>query len=137
MSSERTVHVELSGESNWSTHATAGPHTVINDVPDSLGGKDLAQTPEEMLMSAYGSCTAMTVAMYARRKEWPLEQVAVDIEQERKPGKPARLTRTIRLTGALDAEQEARLLQIAEKCPVHRILANNELHSELSEIEES
>ncbi len=135
MSSERTAHVELSGDSAFSTVSTVGPHKVLNDVPENVGGRDLGITPEEMVISAYGSCTSMTVLMYARRKEWPVERVDVDVSMERRPGQTAKLTRRIRLVGPLDEEQRARLLQIADKCPVHRILSHNELNTVLEEVE--
>ncbi|MGP1356815.1 bifunctional alpha/beta hydrolase/OsmC family protein [Roseicyclus sp.] len=109
----------------------AGPlHHVLADEPESYGGTDRGLTPYQFLAAGLGACTSMTIRMYARRKGWPLDQVAVDIRHDRVHAQDAgngdrpldRFRRLIRLEGALDAEQRARLLEIADKCPVHRTL---------------
>jgi uncharacterized OsmC-like protein/alpha-beta hydrolase superfamily lysophospholipase len=109
----------------------AGPlHHVLADEPESYGGTDRGLTPYQFLAAGLGACTSMTIRMYARRKGWPLDHVSVDVRHDRVHAQDAgngdkpldRFQRLIRLEGDLDAEQRARLLEIADKCPVHRTL---------------
>lgn len=104
----------------------AGGVTVRMDEPVEGGGEGTGPTPSETLLAALSGCTAMTLTMYAKRKQWPLTNVIVSATLERpgasEPGKPQRIVQTVQLEGALDAEQRARLLEIAGKCPVHRTL---------------
>lgn len=132
----RHTHVELSGSNQWLTEVRVGPHAFKSDTMASSGGKDLAPDPEELLLASYGSCSAMTVQMYAQRKNWPLKNIIIDLELfPKSPGQPYRITRTIMLVGPLDDTQCARLLQIADKCPIHRILAGTtELITRAAEI---
>lgn len=111
----------------------AGRHALLADEPEANGGTDLGPDPYQYLASALGSCTVMTLNMYARHKRWPVERVRCEVtddrvhaedcsECEKTVGKVDRLTRRIRIDGDLDADQRQRLLEIAERCPVHRTL---------------
>lgn len=99
-----------------------GTHKLRADERAEKGGDDNGPEPHELLAAALGSCTAMTLKVYADRKGWPLKDVGVRITGESADGRYV-LTRTLTLAGELDAEQRKRLVEIAEKCPVHKTLA--------------
>ena len=114
-SSSTPYRVTLTDEQGHIWHA---------DEPVADGGADTAPTPMQIMLSALGACTAITLHMYAGRKQWPLTHVDVDLKlnPEGKPADGNQITRTITLHGALDEEQRSRLLQIANACPVHKLL---------------
>ena len=112
-----------------------GGHRLVADEPTAVGGTDTGPGPYDFLLAALGSCTSMTVALYARRKGWPLESVRVRLRHakvhaadcadcETKVALLDRIECDVELVGRLDAEQRARLLDIANKCPVHGTLTS-------------
>ncbi len=110
----------------WRADITDGTHRWHADEPASVGGADTGPNPMQMICGALGACTVITVQMYAARKQWPLTGVEVTVVKNPR-GKPAdgatELDRQIRLSGELSAEQRARLLEVANKCPTHKLLA--------------
>jgi putative redox protein len=134
MSEARTVVVQGSS-ARLGQDIRAGSHRLIADEPESLGGTDTGPNPYDLLLAALGACTSMTLSLYARRKKWPLEGVTVTLRHskihasdcedcETKQGMLDRIERDVALAGPLDEEQRARLLEIANKCPVHRTLTS-------------
>jgi putative redox protein len=112
-----------------------GRHALVADEPRALGGEDAGPNPYELLLMSLGACTSMTLRMYARRKQLPLTRVSVQLrhtrihaedcaECETKTGFIDRIEREITIEGDLNADQRARLLQIADMCPVHRTLTS-------------
>lgn len=111
----------------YTQQVTTHQHMWLADEPASMGGADEGPAPMEMVLAGLGACTSMTLRMYAERKEWPLEKVTVNLRHVKNKKGEEQLARTITLEGDLSAEQKERLLAIANKCPVHKTLANEEL----------
>jgi putative redox protein len=118
------VVVEETGEGAFQVEVLAGGARFIADEPPEVGGFGSGPTPFDLMSAALGACTAMTMRIYARRKAWPLGKVRVRVAHAKDAGlTPAdRFSRVISVAGALSAEQQAKLLHIAERCPVHRTL---------------
>ena len=120
-----TVKVSSAG-TTYATEITAGSHRLIADEPVAAGGADAGPAPKEILLSALGACTAITLRMYAQRKQWPLDAVSVELSfGEGSTNDATVIERDIKLSGALDQEQRQRLLQIANSCPLHKILTGS------------
>ncbi len=129
------VRVEEEGGGRFAQAIRIGRHRLSGDEPVSLGGTDAGPSPYDLLLASLGSCTNMTLRMYAARKGWPLEKVAVTLatekiyakdceECETGTGKVDRIDRVIELEGPLSDEQKARLLEIADMCPISRTLTS-------------
>lgn len=144
METDEQVVVRLN-EGPFLTEILSGNHHLLADEPKSVGGENLGPSPYELVSAGLGACTAMTIKMYADRKKWPLEEVSVhlsydnsyieDIQhcdsEERKIG---RFIRNIEVKGDLDEKQRARILEIANKCPVHKTLKSaSEIETKLIE----
>ncbi len=117
------------GSSGLRTDLQVRRHAFVADEPESVGGADAGPSPYDLLGAALGACTAMTLRLYADRKGWPLEEARVRLEHRKvhaqdapTQGKVDRVRRTIELLGSLDEAQRGRLLEIANRCPVHRTL---------------
>jgi putative redox protein len=134
----RRVAVRESRNSKFQQTVTVGPHQMLADEPVSSGGEDTGPGPYDFLLAGLGACTSMTMRLYADRKSLPLERVTVTLkhskiyaqdcaECETKAGMLDQIDRVIAMEGALDAEQRKRLMEIADKCPVHRTLTS-EIH---------
>ncbi len=131
----RQVVVAETRANKFQQQITVGPHRLTADEPVAAGGEDTGPGPYDLLLSALGACTAMTMRMYADRKALPMERVSVTLnhkkiyakdcaECETKDGMLDQIERNISITGRLDAEQRAKLMEIADKCPVHRTLTS-------------
>lgn len=112
--------VATSTADDYRVDIRSGHHRLNADEPESAGGADTATTPVGLLLSALGSCTAITLRMYAGRKQWPLDTVRVHLGYEKGSDGTVRITRRIDLLGDLDDARRARLLDIAERTPVTR-----------------
>jgi putative redox protein len=134
----RQVVVRETRQSKFQQTVSIGPHRLVADEPVAAGGEDTGPGPYDFLLAGLGACTSMTMRLYADRKSLPLERVTVTLkhskiyaqdcaECETKTGMLDRIDRVIAVEGALDAEQRAKLMEIADKCPVHRTLTS-EIH---------
>lgn len=106
------------GTDKYRTDIATGHHTLVADEGPELGGKDSGPAPYDLLISALAACTAITLRMYADRKEWPVTAVHADIHFRRDDAKVESIDRVLRIEGAVDAEQKKRMADIAERTPV-------------------
>ena len=128
-----TIVVRETGRGRFQQEVISGSHRMLADEPVSVGGLGTGPGPYDLLLAALGACTSMTLRLYAERKQFPLTRTQVRLRHERiyaadcaecetKSGMIDRIERVITLEGDLDADQRARLMEIADKCPVHRTL---------------
>ncbi len=131
----RQVVVRETRNSKFQQSVSVGPHQMLADEPVAAGGDDTGPGPYDFLLTALGACTSMTMRLYADRKALPLERTTVTLrhskihaedcaECETKAGMLDQIERVITMEGALDAEQRKKLIEIADKCPVHRTLTS-------------
>ena len=125
--------VVRTGRTRYRTEIMANGHALVADEPVAVGGADTGPTPYDLLVAALGACTGMTLRMYAERKGWPLEEAVVRLRHrkvhaadeercEAQDGRLDQIERELQLAGPLDDEQRERLMEIADRCPVHRTL---------------
>ena len=129
-------HVIVHGTAaGFAQEVKVGSHELFADEPVSYGGTDTGPTPYDLWLAALGTCTSMTIGLYARKRQWPLENIIVSLRHskihaadcdncETKEGKVDRIERDIHLTGSLTDEQRVKLIEIADKCPVHQTLTS-------------
>jgi uncharacterized OsmC-like protein len=135
-SGNKTADVVVRGDAgSFKQEIVAGKHRLLADEPESAGGSDAGPDPYVYLLISLGACTSMTVGLYARRKNLPLQTIKVSLwhsriyakdceECETKEGMLDRIDVEVELTGSLNAEQHDKLMEIAAKCPVHRTLTS-------------
>jgi len=122
------VVVAENGKGRYQQAVSAGQHQLVADEPASMGGGDAGPAPFDFIMSGLGACTSMTLRMYAERKSLPLTRVSVALRHDKVEVEGVmrdRISRDITLEGDLSEEQRQRLLEIANKCPVHRALSQS------------
>ncbi len=137
ISTDEQVVVQLDQEDKFTSDIQAGRHGMVADEPEEFGGNDFGPSPYELLNASLGACTSMTLQMYARRKGWDLQRVQVHLSHSKttfyhddmkelnpKTSKIDRFERIIELRGELSDEQRKKLMEIANKCPIHRTLAS-------------
>ncbi|HZK08122.1 MAG TPA: bifunctional alpha/beta hydrolase/OsmC family protein [Bacteroidales bacterium] len=134
---EHQVLARISGENKFTTRLRSGQHRFLADEPQSVGGSDSGPSPYDLLAASLASCTAMTLRMYADHKKWKLTEVDVMVDhakthaddgmpnEDGATGKIDKFTRHLALSGDLDEKQRSRLLEIANRCPVHRTLLSD------------
>lgn len=123
-----TVIVTENGLGRYQQTVVAGQHRLTADEPTNMGGEDAGPAPFDFLMAGLGACTSMTLRMYAERKGLPLTRVEVELSHRKVDIEGVQrdcIERRIRLDGELSDEQRGRLLEIAQKCPVHRALSQS------------
>jgi putative redox protein len=131
----KSIHIS-SNQSPLGQDVTIRQFHWVADEPIDLGGHDAGPSPFEWVLTGLGACKTMTVKMYAQRKQWPLEQVSADVSYEKVGDRP-QIHVELTFTGDLSGQQRQRLLEIADRCPVHKLLtASVEIHSSLSASEQ-
>ncbi len=118
-----TSEVVVETESGYTSEANVRNHFLISDEPTDLGGNDLGMTPMELVAAGLGACTNITLKMYANRKKMTLERVQTQVAESKKTDSKRLFKRVISVQGNLDQAQKSRLLEIANKCPVHKLIS--------------
>jgi putative redox protein len=131
---EEKIAIATITDEIYRTEIKVRKHTVIADEPEDVGGKDLGPRPGDFYRMSLASCTAITLRMYANRKNFDVKSIEVSVSTEEGDGKTI-LHTNIKINGNLDEAQNTRLLQIAKRCPVHKVLTNPiEINTQLSVI---
>jgi putative redox protein len=132
---KKIVHIHLA-EKNYETVMTAGNHELISDEPEKMGGKDLGPDPYDYLLMSLGSCSVITMKMYADRKKWPVEDIYIELRHFKEHAEDCmdcddpraridKIEKEIIVKGDLSGEQREKLLEISKKCPVHKTLLSD------------
>jgi putative redox protein len=127
MSTQTKIHGVI-GQEAYRSRLTMRGHTLQGDEPIENGGKDAGPTPTELVLSGLASCTLSTLRMYADKKGWNVDQIEVELRirtTKTETGQSAEIESVISITGAVSDEQKQRMLAIARKCPIHKILTNS------------
>lgn len=129
-------HVVVRGDAKgFAQKVEVGRFNLVADEPVSYGGTDTGPSPYDLILAALGSCTSMTIGLYARKRDWPLENITVSLRHSKihakdcddcvtKEGRIDRIEMEIHLDGALTDEQRTKLMEVAGKCPVHQTLTH-------------
>lgn len=118
------IVTSLIGRDKYVTQVKTAANALIADEPLAMGGKELGLSPRELLCASLGACTCITLRMYADRKGMALDSVEVIVAEENEEGPAVSISRQVRISGALDEAQRSRLMEIADKCPIHQLLSN-------------
>jgi len=113
----------VKGTSGYAQRITTTSHELASDEPEKRGGTNTGPAPFDLMLSSLGACTAITLRMYAERKQWSLGTIEVALRVVKDGDEPMRIERTISVSESMDDEQQAKLLEIADKTPVSRVLA--------------
>jgi putative redox protein len=116
--------IAVISRSHYTTTVTTPGHTFTADEPKGVGGADEGPAPGDLLRASLATCTAITLRMYADRKKYDVDQIEVHVRTEKAPDNKTIFHREIIIRGALTEDERTRLLQIAEKCPTHKVLVN-------------
>jgi putative redox protein len=127
MAAENITAITQLDRSKYKTKVFSGGHLLYADEPLEMGGTDEGMNPYALLLASLGSCTAITIRMYADHKNYPLETICVELAMRVSTDTviPTRITTNIVLTGALTEDERSRLMLMANKCPVHKLLSNS------------
>lgn len=129
----RVSSVTLENREHYAVDVTARRHHLVSDEPEAGGGQDRGPAPFDLVLAGLGSCTAITLRMYADRKGWPVQRIGVHLEYLVQGRESRQIERVITIEGGLDAEQRARLADIAERTPVTLALkGGTEIHTRLA-----
>ena len=126
MSTQTKIHGVI-GRETYRSRLTMRGHTLHGDEPVENGGKDAGPTPTELVLSGLASCTVATLRMYADKKGWNVDKIEVELSIESiktETGQSAEIESVVSITGDVTEEQKERMLEIARKCPVHKLLTN-------------
>lgn len=126
MSNNQITAITELDRSHYKTKVYSGGHFIYSDEPEEIGGTDEGMSPAALLLASLGSCTAITIRMYADRKKFNLDAIKIDLAicKEEEMSKTTTISRKIELLGELTEEERKRLMIIADKCPIHKILTN-------------
>jgi putative redox protein len=117
------AEARVTGENGYAQSIATAGHTFHADEPERRGGTNTGPAPYELLVGSLGACTAITLRMYSERKQWNLGTIGVKLRLVKRDEDPLRIERKISVSGAMDSEQRAKLLEIADKTPVTKALA--------------